>query len=295
MKKCMFSLLFVSMILLKPTNVQAQGDMTIRELEINLWPEFDEPEMLVIYFVQLDPDTPLPANLTFRIPTAAGDPNVVAVGSSREVRGEVTYQREIAEEWAVISLIADDYFIQLEYYDPALDLSSANRHYELIWPGDYAVGDLLVKVQNPVDAQNISATPDLGVGTPGGYGLLYFDISGGSLQVGEEFDLTLDYTKDTNTLSFDRWQLNQLNSTQTSSRGLPTWAIWGLGIIGVGLIMFGVIKYFRDDQPPPRKRPRRRKAASQASSGFVFCHNCGTQSKSGDKFCRDCGTKLRSR
>jgi hypothetical protein len=51
--------------------VLAQDDVSFSKLEIDLWPEYDRPEVLVIYRISLDPAASLPADLTLRIPVDA--------------------------------------------------------------------------------------------------------------------------------------------------------------------------------------------------------------------------------
>ena len=53
-------------------DVGAQNDITFAGLEIDLWPEYDRPDMLVIYRITLDNSVKLPAQLTLRIPAAVG-------------------------------------------------------------------------------------------------------------------------------------------------------------------------------------------------------------------------------
>jgi hypothetical protein len=72
-------LVFLLLSLAKDGLVQAQGEaVVLSQLRIDLWPEHDRPNMLVIYKAVLGSDVTLPVSLTFRIPAAAGEPNGVA-------------------------------------------------------------------------------------------------------------------------------------------------------------------------------------------------------------------------
>ena len=66
-------------VMLPPLSTAAQEKISLSQLEIDLWPEFDQPSMLVIYKATLPSGVSLPVDLTFRIPLAAGSPSAVAV------------------------------------------------------------------------------------------------------------------------------------------------------------------------------------------------------------------------
>ena len=70
MRKFMLLFVLVSLLLL-PTSVQAQGDVNFSELTIQLWPEYDHPDMLVMYSFTLAADSVLPAEVQVRIPASA--------------------------------------------------------------------------------------------------------------------------------------------------------------------------------------------------------------------------------
>lgn len=72
--------------------VLAQDTPSLSNLEVALWPEFDRPEVLVIYRGLFAPETPLPLLVEIRIPARAGEPTAMAYvgegdsGSTRSIR-----------------------------------------------------------------------------------------------------------------------------------------------------------------------------------------------------------------
>ena len=70
-------ILAISLVILAG-HVQAQEEPTLESLEIALWPEFDRPEVLVIYRGQLDADVALPALVEITLPARVGQPTAVA-------------------------------------------------------------------------------------------------------------------------------------------------------------------------------------------------------------------------
>ena len=64
------SLLFLLFLALTLTGVAlAQPPAPLDTLNIALWPEYDRPEVLVIYRGRVADDVPLPATLTFTLPS----------------------------------------------------------------------------------------------------------------------------------------------------------------------------------------------------------------------------------
>ena len=60
---CILAIMFVF-----PSFVSAQNDVTIANMTVQLWPEYDQPSMLVITDFQVTAATTLPVAMTFRIP-----------------------------------------------------------------------------------------------------------------------------------------------------------------------------------------------------------------------------------
>ena len=67
-------LLFALLTIPLPAN--AQGQVSLDTVTIQLWPEFDQPSMLVILNIQLAPSVSLPSELTFQLPKKVEKPFV---------------------------------------------------------------------------------------------------------------------------------------------------------------------------------------------------------------------------
>jgi len=298
----MFTLL-LGLILSVPAG--AQSNLAVDVLQVQLWPEYDQPSMLVIYTMELSDTQPLPVDVTVRIPKSVGIPSAVAVlEDSTLVTRE--YTRAVDGDWAEITLQVDFPQIQIEYYDTALSQQDQPRKFDFRWLADYDVSNLIVSVRQPVNASGITITPSLGSGVQGSDGLLIYSSSMGPVSGGQTFDLLLSYTKSDTTLSslsgISSAPVSQSQPEATIGGPLPIWA-WGLIGLGVVVLVGGGILLYRSNQSYEyagsytRKKKqatsRRRPSSAGKTTGTVFCHNCGTQALAGDKFCRECGTKLR--
>ncbi len=301
MLKRTFTLILLALAFF-PLNVQAQAGITFSRLEVDLWPEYDRPSMLVIYHAALSPEVSLPVELTFRIPTV-GEINAVAV---RQVDGklfDVIYQKQVSGEWALITFTATTPEVQIEYYDPRLTMQGDQRHFEYHWPGDYDVTTFVVQVQQPLGSTNLLISPSLGPGTQSQDGLTYYTSEIGSLNAGDTFTISLDYQKSGDALSAKSLSIqpsgplpSQTSGSLILSRTLP----WILGGVGLLMIAGAGIWYWRSGREQiPSPGGRRRRAApdmieaAAPDEQAIYCHQCGKRAAPGDRFCRSCGTRLR--
>lgn len=285
--------------------VSAQQVVTLKTVQVEFWPEFDQPSMLVIYKVELPEDTPLPVNVTLKVPANAGPPNAVAVAIDDQLM-TAEYTREVDGEWANINVVAESNTVQVEYYDPGLSRDGVDREYVYSWFGNYAVNDFIVRVQTPVGATNMTFSDEMQGPQVANDGLGYYNRSFGSLEFGEKLDFSISYTKSDNTLSFDAITNldNPITPGTAESGGIfsdaPPW-LWVIVGLGVVLIGFGGWSLLSDSNKKPKKsqssykkkRSRSGTPANASKKSAKFCHNCGSPAQAGDKFCRECGEKLR--
>jgi hypothetical protein len=310
MRKWIFALLLIftlAVVAIVPPHVLAQDELKLSYLEVDFWPEYDRPEMLVIYHITLPPTVSLPVDLTFRIPAAAGEPSAVAV-KQVTADGEaglfnIPFEHQVDGGWGVVTLTATMPEIQLEYYDPGLEKQGSARKFEYQWPGDYEVDSLVIQVQQPREASEMSISPALGSGEAREDGLVYYNKRVGFLPSGQGFQLTINYQKDSDSLTAASLQIqpsSPMTDMPSAQRNLLTVLPWALGILGVLLIVGGGVWYWQSGKgKEPRSKPRRRRKATTQDEAVlaeehIYCHQCGNRAAQGDRFCRVCGSKLRT-
>lgn len=286
-----------------PGAARSQAAVSIAYLEVDLWPEYDRPSVLVIYRVTLSPNTTLPAQLALRIPAAAGEPFAVAVRQPDGQLVNLDYELQSDGVWSSVQVVANLPELQIEYYDPSLVKSASQRSFTFQWQSDYPVEQMVVEFQQPVEASGAAIQPGPVSSTVGGDGLTYFTKEVGALEAGQSISLDVQYQKDTDTLSIAQLPVQPSAPLTTE----PDWQNtmlgalpWVLGILGVGLIAGGVFWYWKSGQATQAEKPRRRRSRSmttgrqdEGAARAVYCHQCGKRAGESDRFCRSCGTKLR--
>ncbi len=289
-------------IFLIPGVARSQGEVSLSDIQIDLWPEYDRASMLVIYRMTLSAETTLPAQMMFRIPTSAGKPNVVAVGQSKSTVDEVAYDYQVVGSMAEVSFTAALPVIQVEYYDPGIERDGVTRKFTYGWLGEYTVNSVIVSVQQPFGATGMRISPGSMNPLTGAEGLVYYTIEAGMVKQGQSFTVSLEYQKSSESLTAEfltvqpSEPLPAPSPNPNISQALP----WLLGGVGVTLIIGGVSWYFFTGRQKTRviSLPRgRRKSArpmvKESVNENVYCHQCGTRASTGDRFCRSCGAELR--
>lgn len=287
-----------------PLLVSAQEAVEISTVEVSLLPEYDRTDMLVIYRITLSPQVSFPAEVTIRIPAAAGVPNAVASGDPDGSLMNLKYDQQPAGAWSLLTFTSTSPDIQIEYYDPNLEIDGITRYFEYHWPGDHSVGRMSVQVQQPLGATDMSISPNLGSGVQGGDGMIYYTADVGSLESDQTFVITMNYLKVSDDLSTSDMPVQFSAPIETAT---PSWFTlesalpFILGFLGLALIIGGGVWYWqsgRNKKSNKTQRSRHKPAAERSTNASEtshnYCHQCGKRAQPGDRFCRTCGSELRS-
>jgi hypothetical protein len=311
-----------------PAFALPQSSVSMSAVEVDLWPEYDRPDMLVIYKLTLSPEVQLPAALNIRIPTAAGRPNAVAEKQLDGRLTSVTYDQRPDAEWTSLILTASRPEVQIEYYDPRLERDGANRRFVYTWPADYSVGALAVQVQQPHDASGLSMEPAAEHTSPAGEGFVYHIVHLQARGAGEPVDVTVGYVKESDTLSVATLpqaapaQPGMSPATSLPSEGGGEIPLWVFVVLAVVVVSAGGGLWWhlgRSVKPAPASadagarttaaiapkagaRPgapnvgrhggASRAGSPEATDRAAFCTQCGAPANLGDRFCHACGTEV---
>lgn len=303
MQRFRWSLLIFILLLGFTLPVQAQSDITIDEMQVKIWPEYDQPSVLVINNIFLAGDVKFPARMNFNIPVEAGTPHSVAV---RELDGQLyllDYEMTTSGEWNQLTFTTPYAELWIEYYDPSLNVNADQRSYQYKWEGEFPINNLIIEVQQPMTATNMTFKESMGQARIGTDGLTYFTNEVGEIKANTTITLNLEYTKTDNTLSSSMTvpvqpvePLTNENVTgRTSFAQILPFIIAGVGLV---VLVSGVLWYLSKQKEILPKSTRQRHTSARKVSSImdgeaIFCHRCGRRADSGDVFCRACGTKLK--
>ena len=226
------SLLFGVAVL--PFSAHAQSVIKFSTLQVQLWPEYDQPSMLVICEFKLADGTSLPADITFNIPKD-GKLSAVASLSNGQLMLAGYDGPTPNGNWQTIKVKVDTATAyHIEYYTP-ISKTGTERQYNYLWPGDYAVDDFSIGVWPSVDTTKITTDPTLSL-VNNSDGTTSWKKDFGALTASQQFTLKLDYNKSSDTLTKTGVQSSQPIGSNTSGSALSTFGnilpylLGGLGL-----------------------------------------------------------------
>lgn len=299
--------LFLLAFLLVAVPGLAQGPANLESLHVALWPEFDDPRLLVI----LDSVLSEPG-ATVRVPIPA-DAELNAVANAEAGGGylNAAYETETGADGQIITLTPQNTGFRIEYYIP-LATSGDERQVQFSLPAGYlAASAATIEALVPPDASDITSAPSLqagGTGTSNGQ-LFQGQVQG---DIAQGFSQEIRYNNPAGALTVSETARATAAPVATpalapaspasagSSSRLPL--LLGLGLLAALLIAIGAYGLWRTRQPetaptaplPPARSDKPRPAAPPAAPATSpgqdrFCRQCGAEFQRGDRFCRQCG------
>ena len=270
----------------------------IEHLEVALWPEFDQPAMLVIYRFEIAADSPLPARVSLPVPAASGQPHAVAWQGADGALFDAAFTSETADNWQIIQVeLPESRSGQLEYYSD-MDFAGTTRSFLFDWPSEYELGGLSYQVQEPISATDLVVSPAPDGQGRGDYGLNYFTAEMGAQSVDSAPAISVTYQKANPALLIDSLQpLGQLSAPVEVQSDNSIILPWLLGIAGIALVAGGGYYFVIRRRPMQRRISNRRRNQTsepvELEASTVYCHQCGSAAGISDAYCRQCGTQLR--
>jgi hypothetical protein len=311
----LLSLLFLAQIAVLAQSSPGQ----IKNLLVELWPEYDQPQTLVIYHVELASTTGLPAQLTFRLPGYLEKMHVVAVerdGGLVEVSPEAIQLRHEGDN-LLLTFSAPVPKVQFEYYDPVImKKEGQKRQLKFDFTAAYETEKAIFQVQEPVGAENFGMTPAASASFTGSDGLKYNSVEVSGLAANETFNLTATYTRTSDELSaqpIGGTIAEHAADLAVVAEPPPNQNLTlGYTLIGIGAaVLLGVAGYWwwskrkvSAQVARPGPRPNRRKATAKPAGKVTpqsqplpptgsFCYRCGAALREDSNFCHVCGAERR--
>lgn len=223
-------LLLVLLVLILPAPLWAQSDVVIADLRLQIWPEFDQPEVLLIWDGVVAAETALPTDLRFQLPAGTRLHAVAYSGPSGLVNAEYRQEGE------TLILSTPNGTFHVEAYDSSLRIEGRQRAYRLDWLALHPVEAFLIEVEAPLGARAVQIQPEPVASFEDPDGFRISAIQESAVAVGQSLTVELRYRRSTDTLSADL-----LASGDRSAGGLslpPSTALLiGMGLTGLAVLL----------------------------------------------------------
>jgi hypothetical protein len=265
----------------------AQGDLQIPQASLRLWPEYDDPGVLVIFAGSFADTAAFPQKVAF--PVTTGARNIQATVNDA-AEGLLTQQWQMEGNKVTYTLPQPGF--HLEYY---VDRPPSGNLREIVhtFEAPYPIESLEIAVQQPARATDFSVTPQPSSVITGSDGLTYHIIR---------------YTKTDSGVTAPQLAVTSATPVAGASESpgaqpkpaTPTnwlpFALIGAGLLA--LIGIGVYWFLSHRRAPPKsvRRPTVTSASSQPAprpapaAAATFCTQCGRAFRPEERFCAACGT-----
>ncbi|MFH1834256.1 MAG: hypothetical protein ABH877_04455, partial [bacterium] len=210
------------------------------QMQVQVWPEYDQKAVLVFLNFSLSPDVQLPATLKLAIPKGA----VIAGIGEIDPNGTFTYNYadsyppvDSGPVWDIATIEVRDYrSLQIDYYyDPGLPQGAGARSFPLLLQLPVDVGTLLLHVQQPARSTDFKLQPDPeGVGTSND-GFTYAVTTFTDAQAGSTLGQVISYSKTDGGLSID--------SGESAPTKIATSTVLLAAILVVVVLVGGLVVY----------------------------------------------------
>lgn len=279
-----------------------QAAPSLATLRISLWPEFDRPDVLVIYRGLLVVDTSLPVPVEVRIPANVGDPTALAYVDEAGQRLNLVYTSRMEGGERVVSFELPTLAFQLEYYDALPVDDVGQRSYTFDYQADHTIRELSVEFLAPPTARNFALVPPADSVVPES-SLVYHVAQVGALAQGETRSWTFRYHKDNADLTASILQREQAPSAlptvaapvEGDSSTVLIFFVAFVALVAVGAAAFWLGRRTGSEAEPPIEAlfPGRKKRQGPVRGSEIFCYKCGTQLRPDSEYCHKCGAAVR--
>ena len=302
--------LFITLVLimfvgLSSRSLGQEGGIQLASWDVEVWPEYDKPSVLVIYNATLDAGTAFPQ--TMRIPLPSGV-TVTAVADADATGGlfTVPWSSETTEQGETVVFDIEKPHFVVEFYADVLS-PPPSRSFDLVLSAPYATAQGSLSLRQPARASDMQITPSLAQTGTDSLGNPLYSQQLGALVAGQEIPLSVAYTKaDADPSVSATEEPVPAQAIPEPRTGTPDWLpllVGGLVIVLVGALAIYLLLQWqqrhdaksrqarrREDRergvPPGRKSPP---LGEESAWQNAYCPKCGRKYDAADKFCRSCG------
>ena len=292
--------MFAAVIQFSPSAARGGEELRINQLSVSVWPEYDDPRILVIYRGAFAEESVFPAWVDFYIPEGS---EIIGAGKTTP-QGELLLQEyNIHEERGrqVISINLSTPTFFLEYYHDPFS-GKTQKSFEQRIENKYPVDSLTVAVQQPLKAESFTLAPqaDSRRTDTQGFSDHLYDFQ--DLAAESSVKISVSYKKDDPNPSMPRQTTAQQGAGEAPYGDGETAPDVKTGMSGVtftGIILLAaavvvaaafIMRKKAEKRVENSRGPHERTAGRE---GWKFCPCCGAELKKDYRFCPSCGHSLK--
>ncbi|MCP4998269.1 MAG: hypothetical protein GY933_05795 [Hyphomicrobiales bacterium] len=201
--KVVISGLVLALLMLPPLLVEARADngLSIGRMRVMIWPEYDDPSVLVVYDGRFTDDSKFPTTTDFLIPKGAIINDVCSLTPGGQ---HICQLYDISEgddhDTVHLSLPFSNFYVS--FHLAPVDLETAKRQLRYAIRANHPIDNMEVDIQQPLRSTEFSVSPAGGEASKQKdfYHLTY---ALEDIEKGEDLVFKIDYVKETREPSVD--------------------------------------------------------------------------------------------
>jgi hypothetical protein len=280
-----------------PVFAFAQTPERITQLNIAVWPEFDDPRVLVQYDGTLAAQDGYPREVSFYIPASASLTATAYQDDQQQyLNTDPPTVTDAGNDLKRVTFKTPKPNFHLEYYNDAIQ-GAPDKTLDFVYTALLPADTVQIQVQQPLKAENFKTAPAAALISDGMHDFKYHIFNYTGVVADQALQLHISYTKtDPNPSIQNVVPPETAPQTNAADSGLPTdpqqlYILVGAGVVlALGLLVLWMWY--------TRRQPRFAFASvggalsgKKAERVNGFCSQCGNALHAGDNFCPKCGAK----
>ena len=280
--------------------VRAEELLRISGMDVSVWPEYDQPGVLVQYQGSLaaKADKTSPLELSFFVPKGAGVGAACAIQANGNHTSETWKESDADSGLTKITFKVSEPQFHVEYYYNPLP-TSTDKKFSFAYTAALPADEVDLAVQHPLKAMNFVLTPDAPNSHQDQDGFTYHAYTFKNVAVGQKLSADVAYTKTDPkpSVSGDSQSASSASTANAAAdSGInPNQVI----VLATVLATAGIVAFFVWQRNTQRAQPRYANAETYQATARLgaaapggFCTQCGNAMAVGDKFCARCGSRM---
>ncbi len=284
-------------------STSAPGAIGIARLRLSIWPEYDDPRVLILIRGEVTPDSPLPAKLQLPMPKGA---ELIGTGMISEQNTLINHPHQLipgeTHDVLELTLPVTRFFVEW-YHNPYRTTDrEAEKQFTYALNLPYPIKQLDVDILKPTEATDFRTDPAADQQATNNQGGTFHQFSYSEVKAGESTAFTVTYVKTTDQPSVQKQQPDAISPLPQADGGKTTVAFAILaGVIALYASGFVLWRNYQHRHPPAPAATAPvqtivlpTEQLTKPAPTANFCSGCGRQRQPGDAFCSGCGQSLSS-
>jgi mono/diheme cytochrome c family protein len=295
------------------------ADLVMARLRLSIWPEYDDPRVLIMFRGEMTPRQAFPASITLPIPKGA---EIIGAGMVSEQNELLLHPHQVlpgnTQDTLQLNLPVPRFFVEF-YYNP-FTTSGPEKRFVYPAPTTYPIELFEVDIQQPLKATAFTLDPTPMERMTDNQGFTYHQFTYRNVGKGQSQTFTIAYAKTATTPSVSKQRPTPQSTEKARARSDNTFV--ALSIFAGAILLFAgcawlmqrsqrqhmlaitaptpsasmadtLVALLQEDAQPQETEGAAVPPILPQTRVINFCANCGRKLLPDDRFCSGCGKPIK--